>query len=290
MSIKVMTLVWDGFPDSGSSLLCMLALADWCDDTGGSLFPSIAAVAEKIRTSSDQARRLMRDFERRGFLAVVGNEHGGRPGTTRHYRLNVPALRKLAVQAEAAKAAKAASRTAGADASPVTDCTDATPGAAVTPGMDATPRLAPVQGEGLHGCKGRAGAGASLTTKEPPRNHQGNRQERAARKKPAPAFCLPDWIDADAWKSYEAMRVRINKPMTDDARDLAVGKLDKLRAAGHAPRDVLEQSVFNSWQGLFAVKQEQPARPAPRGAAPADDTAARNAAVKEMLFGGKRDA
>lgn len=44
MSIKVMSYVWDGYPGSGSELLAMLAMADWCDDKGGSLYPSMKAV------------------------------------------------------------------------------------------------------------------------------------------------------------------------------------------------------------------------------------------------------
>lgn len=152
MSIKVMTMVWDGFPDSGSSLLCMLALADWCDDNGGSLFPSMAAVAEKVRVSTDQARRIMNDFKERGFLKVEANAYGGKPGTTPHYRLNVPALRKLALEAERRKEE-------GGPLAPM-------------PPLAPMQPLAPVQGEGLHGCKGRAGTGARLTTKEPPINRQ----------------------------------------------------------------------------------------------------------------------
>src|SRR5690606_23791968 len=80
MSIKVMSMVWDGFPASGSELLAMLALADWCNDEGGSLYPSIAAVAKKIRVSDSQARRIMHKFQSAGYLSVVGNHAGGAPG------------------------------------------------------------------------------------------------------------------------------------------------------------------------------------------------------------------
>ena len=51
MSIRIMTLVWDKFPAAGSELMAMLALADWAGDDGGSLYPSMAAVAAKIRLS-----------------------------------------------------------------------------------------------------------------------------------------------------------------------------------------------------------------------------------------------
>jgi hypothetical protein len=51
------------------------------------------------------------------------------------------------------------------------------------------------------------------------------------------------------------MRTKIRKPMTTRAKALAVINLDKLRAEGHAPEAVLNQSTLNSWQGLFEIKK-----------------------------------
>jgi uncharacterized protein YdaU (DUF1376 family) len=75
-------------------------------------------------------------------------------------------------------------------------------------------------------------------------------------KNPKPAFQLPEWINAQAWASFVEMRVKIKKPMTDNAMGLAVKALEKLEAQGHRSEDVLNQSTFNSWQGLFAIKQD----------------------------------
>lgn len=69
-----------------------------------------------------------------------------------------------------------------------------------------------------------------------------------------PGFRLPDWIPDRAWRDYEEMRQRIRKPMTDRARELAVRQLADLRVRGHPPEAVLQQSIFNSWQGLFEIK------------------------------------
>ena len=110
MSIKVMAAVWDGFPYTGSELLAMLALADWCDDRGGSLFPSVRAVGEKIRLGEKQTRRILRTFEQDRFLAVVGNHGGGKPGATREYRLNIVKLKELASAANAKREAENAAR------------------------------------------------------------------------------------------------------------------------------------------------------------------------------------
>ncbi len=67
---------------------------------------------------------------------------------------------------------------------------------------------------------------------------------------------LPDWIDVEAWEGYEEMRRKIRKPMTDRARTLAVRELEKLKAAGNDPNEVLDQSTLHSWQGLFELREK----------------------------------
>jgi hypothetical protein len=44
--------------------------------------------------------------------------------------------------------------------------------------------------------------------------------------------------------------------MTNKAKILAVKKLADLQVEGHDPKEVLEQSIFYSWQGLFPIRQE----------------------------------
>lgn len=75
-------------------------------------------------------------------------------------------------------------------------------------------------------------------------------------------FVLPDWIAADDWDAFVEMRQKIRKPMTDKAKSLTVSKLDSLRRAGHPPDEVLKQSVMNSWQGVFPVRDRE-RQPAP---------------------------
>lgn len=119
-----MSLVWDNFNRGGSEKLAMLALADWCNDQGGSLHPSISGVAKKINVSESQARRILHKFIEEGFLTVVANHQGGNPGQSRHYRINLEMLS--------------------------TPCMDATPSTDATPCMDATPSTG--ARDPLHGC------------------------------------------------------------------------------------------------------------------------------------------
>lgn len=70
-------------------------------------------------------------------------------------------------------------------------------------------------------------------------------------------FELPDWIDEDAWEGYVEMRKQTKRELkTNRAKMLAVCKLQKLMSKGQDPNEVLDQSTFRSWQGLFAVHQE----------------------------------
>jgi len=118
MSVKVMSLVWDNFKRGGSEILAMLALADWCNDEGGSLHPSVSGVAKKINVSESQARRILHGFIEEGFLSVVANHAGGNPGQSRHYKLNINKISTPSV--------------------------DATPRISATPSVDAQ--------DPLHGC------------------------------------------------------------------------------------------------------------------------------------------
>src|SRR4051812_12180447 len=78
MSIILMRAVWELFTRGGSEKLVLLALADWADDDGASLYPSMAAIARKASMSVCQARRIVRGLIDEGLLEVVANAAGGR--------------------------------------------------------------------------------------------------------------------------------------------------------------------------------------------------------------------
>lgn len=89
------------------------------------------------------------------------------------------------------------------------------------------------------------------------------KKEELKSKTEAPATPLPDWIPADSWVAFLAMRKAIKKPITPDAIPLAIKKLASLRDGGNDPKAVLEQSTMNCWQGLFEVKPDSVARSSP---------------------------
>lgn len=86
-----MSLVWERYPGGGSELLALLALADWSDDNGR-CYPSIASISRKIRLTPRHAQRIVHQLIEAGFISVVGNEFGGKPGATRQYRINLSSL------------------------------------------------------------------------------------------------------------------------------------------------------------------------------------------------------
>lgn len=56
----------------------------------------------------------------------------------------------------------------------------------------------------------------------------------------------------EALRDFETMRNRIKKPMTDRAKAILVGELQKRPRKDWIP--VLDQSIINSWQGIYDLK------------------------------------
>ena len=111
----------------------MLALADWCDDSGR-CFPSIGAIAKKIRVSRSQAQRTVHRLIDKGFLLVIDNANGGPPGSTRRYRL---VLEQLTGATDANPTGRM-DATGSTDATGRMDAEDGPHGCAETGRMDAT--------------------------------------------------------------------------------------------------------------------------------------------------------
>lgn len=78
MSIKLMSKVWEEAEVSGSELLVLLALADYANDDGTSIYPSMQSIAKKSRLSIVQARRTIHKLIAKGIVELV--EMGGWDG------------------------------------------------------------------------------------------------------------------------------------------------------------------------------------------------------------------
>ena len=55
------------------------------------------------------------------------------------------------------------------------------------------------------------------------------------------------------------MRKQIKAPMTDRAIELAIKKLEQLSGGDNDKAiEIINQSIMNSWKGLFELKQDKP--------------------------------
>lgn len=68
---------------------------------------------------------------------------------------------------------------------------------------------------------------------------------------------IPDYLDKDTWAAFLDMRWKIKAPLTQRAKKLLLGELEKLKAQGHPPNKVLEQSIMNSWKSVYPLKGGQ---------------------------------
>src|SRR5262249_36895721 len=69
-----------------------------------------------------------------------------------------------------------------------------------------------------------------------------------------PKPLLPAWLPTQDWDDFLDMRRKKGKPVTLRAVELLIADLEQLRASGDDPAEVLQQSIKNSWQGLFKLK------------------------------------
>jgi hypothetical protein len=70
---------------------------------------------------------------------------------------------------------------------------------------------------------------------------------------------VPAWVPMEAWERFDEFRRKRDKAAwTDNARKLAIGRLEKLRGEGNDPGEVLDQAVLRNWSGLFPVRGGAP--------------------------------
>ena len=76
MSIKAMAAVWEYSEQSGSSLLMLLAIADYAHDDGTNAWPSLATLARKTRMTRGNVIRTIKKLEKASEIHV--NRNGGK--------------------------------------------------------------------------------------------------------------------------------------------------------------------------------------------------------------------
>lgn len=67
-------------------------------------------------------------------------------------------------------------------------------------------------------------------------------------------YIVPEGVDENVFNAFLEMRKKIKEPPTDYAIKLIFKELEKLKALGNNPNEVLNQSIMNNWKGVFALK------------------------------------
>lgn len=225
MSIKVMTAVFDRYPNGGGEMLLALALADHASDDGTRVFPSVQALSEKTRQSERTVQYQLRRMEEMGWLILVGAGNGGR-SMSREYRISTDWIK-------------------GAEIAPFKKgATDDVKGA----------------NDGIKGCKPEHERVQPIA---PANNHHEssiNRQLTIKGKKTAQApssfFELPDWINKSHWDAWHSIPKRKNA--TPEQKQLAVDKLKAWKEQGIDHAAALENAAVGGWQGLFKPDDKRP--------------------------------
>lgn len=88
-----------------------------------------------------------------------------------------------------------------------------------------------------------------LARKNRPDSTQAAPAPEAVKKNTVAALPLPSWLSVDNWNAW--VKTRPVKARSPEALKAALKKLDKFRAAGHDPNEIVANSLANGWRGLF---------------------------------------
>jgi len=68
---------------------------------------------------------------------------------------------------------------------------------------------------------------------------------------------LPTCIKREIWVAFVEVRKSIKKPLFAHSAEMIIKRLDKWRVTfGDDPNEVLENSIINGWQGIFALTKQ----------------------------------
>jgi hypothetical protein len=107
------------------------------------------------------------------------------------------------------------------------------------------------------------------TTVQHPLNKEKKSKEKESKEKEdksSKAIAIPSIFSSqnftDAFEGFEQMRKSMKKPLTENAKNLLLKKLESLANGNEQVAiKILENSTMNSWQSVFALKEEDKPKP-----------------------------
>ncbi|MFD1197390.1 helix-turn-helix domain-containing protein [Brucella gallinifaecis] len=100
MSIAVMSRLFKAQLGSPNRKILAIRLADFADDEGRGIWPTVGRLATETELSERTVQRLLREFVDDGLLIVVA-EGGGRPGQATRYDFDMRVLERFAAPKKA---------------------------------------------------------------------------------------------------------------------------------------------------------------------------------------------
>lgn len=103
-------------------------------------------------------------------------------------------------------------------------------------------------------------ANQQLTSDQPATNHK-QQCNNITKEQKREKTTLPEFISKDIFKSFLDHRKKIKAPMTDQAVNLLISKLEKEHNKGFDCNQALEEALLNGWKSIFPKvkrKEEQP--------------------------------
>ena len=113
--------------------------------------------------------------------------------------------------------------------------------------------------------------------------YQSEYQRQKPYREKKDVYEIPGWLNKETWDAFLEMRKAKKAIPTDRAKALLIKELEKLKTAGDDPNEVLNQSIMNSWKGVFSLKGGQ--NGAHRGDTQEDRSAKRAASIGAPLTG-----
>lgn len=68
---------------------------------------------------------------------------------------------------------------------------------------------------------------------------------------------LPPWLPKDEWETWRRFRKELRRPLTSESERRQIAQLERWKADGHDPLEIISTSICNGWQGLFEPKRQQ---------------------------------
>ncbi|WP_200939696.1 hypothetical protein [Deinococcus sp. Leaf326] len=115
----------------------------------------------------------------------------------------------------------------------------------------------PARGETVAGksVNGKAVAGKSPTTNTDSTKTERTKTENPPTPQGKQGVELPTWLSEEAWGDFLTYRKELKAPVTPLMAKRLLAKLETLRAEGHDPVQVIDQTISTGkWTGLFPVK------------------------------------